>query len=254
MNNNLNASLSIEAKLSLYKKSQKSGISINILEEIYSRGYNSWCEDSKLTPEQLGFDRVNSFISGGFSFILDEDIVKNNPHLREIGTKTLTNIYKKDTPGMKEKKTASVVKRVVKSKGITKDIGGKMDGFEPIGSIEKIHRKRKIIKEGDVIKTKLATKQAARGIVGPHRPDAEVLSRAWFNRKTLPKSSEKSKYIAYHGKTARLMSDPSIGHHVDFENGAVQGDYDFGKVKAPVIRKQAKKKKGNVVQLKRDEK
>ena len=33
--------LSDNAKLSLYKKSQKSGISTDILEEVYRRGYNT---------------------------------------------------------------------------------------------------------------------------------------------------------------------------------------------------------------------
>lgn len=135
--------LTNEAKLSLYKKSQKSGISTDILEEVYRRGYNTWSESFAGTPEQFAFDRVNSFISGGFAAKLDEDLIKNKPCSREIGTKSLTDIYKKDTPGMKEK-TTNVIKRVVKEgKGITKDIGGKMDGFEPIGPIKKIHRKRK---------------------------------------------------------------------------------------------------------------
>lgn len=66
--------LTNEAKLSLYKKSQKSGISTDILEEVYHRGYDTWSEVFGGTPEQFAFDRVNSFVAGGFAAELDEDL------------------------------------------------------------------------------------------------------------------------------------------------------------------------------------
>ena len=66
-----------EQKLSLYKKSQKSGISTDILEEVYRRGYQIWNESFGQTPEQFAFDRVNSFIAGGFAANLDEDLMIN---------------------------------------------------------------------------------------------------------------------------------------------------------------------------------
>ena len=66
-----------KAKLSLYKKSVNSGISANILEEVYFRGYKTWNESFGGTPEQFAFDRVNSFISGGFAAErLDSDLVE----------------------------------------------------------------------------------------------------------------------------------------------------------------------------------
>lgn len=66
--------LTTEQKLSLYKKSQKSGISTNVLEEVYRRGYIIWNESFGQTAEQFAFDRVNSFIAGGFAAELDEDL------------------------------------------------------------------------------------------------------------------------------------------------------------------------------------
>ena len=75
--------LSDKAKLSLYKKSATSGISTGILEEVYCRGYESWDESFDCTPEQLGFDRVNSFIAGGFAVELDEDL-KPVPSVEKI--------------------------------------------------------------------------------------------------------------------------------------------------------------------------
>jgi len=69
--------LTNEQKLSLYKKSQKSGISTDILEEVYRRGYSIWNESFGQTAEQFAFDRVNSFIAGGFAAELDEDLMIN---------------------------------------------------------------------------------------------------------------------------------------------------------------------------------
>jgi len=69
--------LTNEAKLSLYKKSQKSGYSTDILEEVYRRGYRIWNESFGQTAEQFAFDRVNSFISGGFAADLDDDLFED---------------------------------------------------------------------------------------------------------------------------------------------------------------------------------
>ena len=69
--------LTNEQKLSIYKKSQKSGISTDILEEVYRRGYSIWNESFGQTAEQFAFDRVNSFIAGGFAANLDEDLMIN---------------------------------------------------------------------------------------------------------------------------------------------------------------------------------
>jgi LysM repeat protein len=67
--------LSDKAKLSLYKKSSNSDIPVSILEEVYRRGYTIWNDQFGGTPEQFAFDRVNSFIAGGFAAQLDEDLL-----------------------------------------------------------------------------------------------------------------------------------------------------------------------------------
>ena len=69
--------LTNEQKLSLYKKSQKSGISTDILEEVYRRGYSIWNESFGQTADQFAFDRVNSFIAGGFAADLDNDLMED---------------------------------------------------------------------------------------------------------------------------------------------------------------------------------
>ena len=45
--------LSNEAKLSLYKKSQKSSIPVNVLEEVYRRGYSIWNESFVILQSNL---------------------------------------------------------------------------------------------------------------------------------------------------------------------------------------------------------
>lgn len=115
--------LSDKAKLSLYKKSQKSGIGINILEKVYLRGYSIWNENFGGNAEQFGFDRVNSFISGGFAFQLDEDLIENENYSKNkdksssrfVGTGTLVAIYTSDTPGQ-DKNTLNVIKKIIRDK------------------------------------------------------------------------------------------------------------------------------------------
>jgi hypothetical protein len=68
--------LNDKQKLALYKKSQSSGYSTDILEEVYIRGYNIWDESFTGNAEQFGFDRVNSFIAGGFAAELDADLLE----------------------------------------------------------------------------------------------------------------------------------------------------------------------------------
>lgn len=68
--------LTDKQKLALYKKSQSSGFSTGILEEVYVRGYELWNESFNGNPEQFGFDRVNSFIAGGYAAELDSDLVE----------------------------------------------------------------------------------------------------------------------------------------------------------------------------------
>ena len=70
-------SLTNKQKLSLYKKSQKSGYSTDILEEVYRRGHMIWkAELFEGSREQFAFDRVNSFISGGFAANIDSDLTE----------------------------------------------------------------------------------------------------------------------------------------------------------------------------------
>lgn len=94
--------LTDKQKLSLYKKSQKSGYPIDILEEVYNRGIESWNEETNKTPEQYAFGRVNSFIAGGKAMELDEDLLNESTEALKkksansgISVSILRQVYKR---------------------------------------------------------------------------------------------------------------------------------------------------------------
>jgi hypothetical protein len=132
-------SLANKEKLSLYKKSRQSGYAIDILEEVYRRGFDSWDEKFDNTPQQYAFDRVNSFVSGGLAAGLDSDLLeketytgtekvsknKNDASSRFIGTDSLVNVYKNDTPGQSNA-TICTIKKTVKEA-----FGNKNFSFKP---------------------------------------------------------------------------------------------------------------------------
>lgn len=77
------AAVALSAKQigSLYKKSKNSGFSFDTLEEVYWRGYNSWHPLNEETAEQIGFNRVNSFIAGGAAADIDSDLLEEKKGL-----------------------------------------------------------------------------------------------------------------------------------------------------------------------------
>ena len=117
----------------LREKSEKTGISYDVLLEVYQRGLDSYQESESMTAEQWAFTRVNSFVSGGKNTIeedadLYEARKKQNSSARdrlakglkkhgydvdkiikrakdakkeglEIGTDEIKKTYSKDTPG-----------------------------------------------------------------------------------------------------------------------------------------------------------
>jgi len=66
---------------SLSKKSEKSGVCMENLAEVFTRGLDSWNEDTNLTPRQYAFARVNSFINMGTTYFTeDSDLVESIDH------------------------------------------------------------------------------------------------------------------------------------------------------------------------------
>jgi len=179
--NGVVVALSTKQIVSLYKKSEQSDIPFDTLKEVYQRGYN----DSM--SEQVAFNRVNSFISGGAAMEIDKDLVEkrglwdnihakqerikhgSGEHMRKpgakgaptaaalknsqtkeeytgaekvsknsddsssrfIGTDSLTNVYKKATPGY-----TKTIKRVVKEHCGCKKVDEDAKGYKnPTGGL-----------------------------------------------------------------------------------------------------------------------
>ena len=62
--------LSPKQVVSLFKKSEQSGIPFDTLREVYQRGY------TQSLSEQIAYNRVNSFIAGGAAMELDQDLIE----------------------------------------------------------------------------------------------------------------------------------------------------------------------------------
>jgi hypothetical protein len=62
--------LSTKQVISLFKKSEQSGIPFDTLKEVYQRGY------TESLSEQIAYNRVNSFIAGGAAMELDQDLAE----------------------------------------------------------------------------------------------------------------------------------------------------------------------------------
>lgn len=63
---------------SLIKKSDKSGVPLTVIKEVYDRGIQEWTEETNKTPQQVAFERVNSFINNGETrFTKDKDLNEN---------------------------------------------------------------------------------------------------------------------------------------------------------------------------------
>lgn len=108
--------LSPKQIISLYKKSKSCDIPLEVLEQVYIRGYKV------AGSEQAGFARVDSFIHGGHAADLDKDLQEtvvqeprttdpDLPSSRFVGTPELTDILKSQTPGQQR---AETIKRVVR--------------------------------------------------------------------------------------------------------------------------------------------
>lgn len=126
--------LNDKQKLALYKKSQSSGFSTGILEEVYVRGYELWNESFSGNPEQFGFDRVNSFIAGGYASELDSDLLEgkrglwDNIHAKRERIKRGSG-ERMRKPGEKGAPTAAAIKQaqeeyVVENKHYLVNISG----------------------------------------------------------------------------------------------------------------------------------
>jgi len=57
----------------IVKKSEKSGVDIDTLGEVYNRGMSVWYEDTNVSQQQYAFARVNSFINKGKTYFNEDN-------------------------------------------------------------------------------------------------------------------------------------------------------------------------------------
>jgi hypothetical protein len=73
---NSDKTLSEKAAIALKQKAHKAGIEFEAIVEVFARGIKSYPNDSKLTPQQYAFARVNSFLSHGKAVEEDADLLE----------------------------------------------------------------------------------------------------------------------------------------------------------------------------------
>lgn len=56
----------------IVKKAAKSNIDLDILGEVYNRGFNAWNESISVSPQQYAFARVNSYINQGKTYFNED--------------------------------------------------------------------------------------------------------------------------------------------------------------------------------------
>ena len=56
----------------IVKKAAKSNIDLDILGEVYNRGFNAWDESISVSPQQYAFARVNSYINQGKTYFNED--------------------------------------------------------------------------------------------------------------------------------------------------------------------------------------
>lgn len=143
--------LTDKQKLAIYKKSLTSGYSTGILEEIYNRGYNLWNKSFTGNAEQFGFDRVNSFIAGGYAAELDADLLEkrglwDNIHAKRERIKHGSG-ERMRKPGEKGAPTAAALKAAQTNEGFetsekqSKNPNDPSSRFDGTKSVAKVYAK-----------------------------------------------------------------------------------------------------------------
>jgi hypothetical protein len=100
-----------EALDNLKAKADKHGYPLEIIMEVYNRGLNQDCP-SHLTPENVAFNRVNSFLAGAD---IDRDLTEMEmmSSRRMTGSPELLKNYRNDTPGQGSK-TLKTIRKLIK--------------------------------------------------------------------------------------------------------------------------------------------
>ncbi len=152
---------------SLMKKSERSGIDLDILSDVFVRGMESWNEECSTTQYQHAMQRVNSFISKGKTYfeedkdLQEKSVTMGGRRFQQLGVgprgiikrklmklagkQTLIKVAK--TPKQKLARTIQRLKRKLSQKAVTIQYKKGL-GEESKGLWANIHAKRARIKAG----------------------------------------------------------------------------------------------------------
>jgi hypothetical protein len=104
----------------LIKKSGKTGIPFSALKEVFERGLSLYVEHTNQTPEQVAFNRVNSYIAKGRAWTLDADLREEKIVNEELDSafnmmmeKTHKEIVDRPPPNQKVKRRQQEVQKKI---------------------------------------------------------------------------------------------------------------------------------------------
>lgn len=163
------------------KKSKKSGISEEILGEVYDRGMAAWTEECSVTQQQYAFARVNSYINQGKSYF-NEDA-----DLHELSTDTLKSYVSKSKADQDKSVFAyaySMGHKQIRDKG----------EYKKNADRKARNRKQGVLNATDRIMQREETElEEARPV---NNPEYDATEKAWNERKKdFDKNSKDGKYM-----------------------------------------------------------
>jgi uncharacterized protein YjbJ (UPF0337 family) len=79
---------------SILRKTNETGIDLDILGEVYNRGYNSWDETKNVSPEQYAFARLNSYINQGKTYFEEDKDLHEGYKIRSKGFENVEVVHK----------------------------------------------------------------------------------------------------------------------------------------------------------------
>lgn len=79
---------------SILRKTNETGIDLDILGEVYNRGYNSWDKTKNVSPEQYAFARLNSYINQGKTYFEEDKDLHEGYKIRSKGFENVEVVHK----------------------------------------------------------------------------------------------------------------------------------------------------------------
>jgi len=144
----------------LIEKAINNDVSAEVLFEVFSRGIVAYPSSSRATAEQYAFNRVSSFINGGFAKHLDRDLVEDNSSLdiskeeliegKRINDRTRYSVVNTDNTRKVTKRYTQKNKNMHHAK-VTGNYVGKMDKEKQVVKRKDMHG-RSIDVKGHLVK------------------------------------------------------------------------------------------------------